>query len=194
MLNLREIFISIVDNDLIKKSDVIILLEGDGLNRCCHAIDLYKQQKADRLIFSGGIVDYQYGSFPYSDVLPHLLKSGIPESDIIFEDKSQNTREQAVEVIRIAIEKKWKRMILVASPEHQYRAYLTFLKELFDTKSNIVIYNSAARNLKWFTDSDWGIRYDRLNQEFERIKKYSQLGQLASITEAIEYQRWKEQQ
>lgn len=194
MLTEREKFIVLVDNDLIQKSDAIILLEGDGFNRYQHAVKLYKNGVANQIIFSGGIVDYKYGSFPYEDILPHLLDEGIEKNAIIHEAKSLNTREQAIEVIKIAKTNKWKRLILVASPEHQPRAYLTFLKEIFNTNSEIILYNSSARNLEWFTASDWGIRFERMQLEFERIENYSQLGHLASFEEAIKYQKWKEQQ
>lgn len=190
----REIVIALVDNDGLKKSDAIVLLEGDGLNRYEKAVTLYKQNWASRIIFSGGIVDYEYGSFPFSDVLPHMLIKGVPESDIIHEDKSLNTREQAVEVINLAVSNGWNRLILVATHEHQYRAYLTFLRVVLDTGSNIILYNSPVRNLTWFTSNPWGRRIDRLKQEFDRIDKYSGLGHLATYEEAIIYQEWKERQ
>lgn len=190
----REKVIALVDNDSLMKSDAIVLLEGDGFNRYEKAVSLYKQGWAPKIIFSGGIVDYEYGSFPYLDVLPHILIQGVPESDIIHEDKSLNTQEQAVEAIKLAGEKGWKRLILVATHEHQYRAYLTFLREVIDAKSNIILYNAPVRNLTWFTDNPWGKRFDRLEQEFERIDKYAKLGHLASYEEAIVYQQWKEEQ
>ena len=86
----------------------------------------------------------------------------------------------------------WKKIILVASHEHQYRAYLTFLRQIIDSKSKIVLYNAPARDLKWFVDDGWGIRIDRLENEFNRIEKYLALGHLANFDEAIEYQKWKE--
>ena len=45
-----------------------------------------------------------------------------------------------------------------------------------------------------FKISDWGLRYERLEQEFSRIEKYSQLGHLASCKEVIDYQKWEESQ
>ena len=39
-----------------------------------------------------------------------------------------------------------------------------------------------------------GVRFERLEQEFIRIQKYSQLGHLATYGEAIDYQKWKELQ
>ena len=194
MMSVRERFIAVVDNDILRSSDAIILLEGDGLNRYRKAIELYNQNVATKIVFSGNITDYEYGSFPFSDVLPYILKEGIPMDVVIHEDKSLNTREQAVEVVRMAITNRWKRLVLVASHEHQYRAYLTFLREVLDKKSGIILYNAPVRNLGWFKKHEWGVRFERLEQEFVRIEKYFQLGHLATYGEAIDYQRWKELQ
>jgi uncharacterized SAM-binding protein YcdF (DUF218 family) len=157
-------------------------------------VSLYKQQKAPKIVFSGNITDYDYGSFPFSEVLPRMLKEGVPEEDIIHEDRSLNTREQAVEVVRMAVERGWKKLILVASHEHQYRAYLTFLREVLDTNSGITLYNAPARNLDWFVDKGWGTRFERLEGEILRIEKYTEMGHLASAQEVIDYQKWKEAQ
>ena len=66
--------------------------------------------------------------------------------------------------------------------------------EILDNENKIALYNSPARNLEWFSASNWGVRIERLEQEFEKIEKYSQLGHLATFKQAINYQRWKEQQ
>ena len=192
MITDREKILAIVDNDCLSPSDAIILLEGDGFDRFRKAVSLYKQQKAPKIVFSGNITDYDYGSFPFAEVLPRILEAGVPEDDIIHEDRSLNTREQAVEVVRMAMERSWKKLILVASHEHQYRAYLTFLREVLDTKSGITLYNAPARNLDWFVDKGWGTRFERLEAEILRIEKYTELGHLATAQEVIDYQQWKE--
>lgn len=192
MITDREKILAIVDNDCLSPSDAIILLEGDGFDRFRKAVSLYQQQKAPKIVFSGNITDYDYGSFPFEEVLPRMLKAGVPEIDIIHEDQSLNTREQAVEVIRMAMQRGWKKLILVASHEHQYRAYLTFLREVLDTRSGITLYNAPARNLNWFEDKGWGTRFERLEAEILRIEKYSEMGHLANAQEVIDYQQWKE--
>ena len=194
MITDREKILAIVDNDCLTPSDAIILLEGDGFFRYQEAVSLYKKGVAPKIVFSGNIVDYDYGSYPFSEILPLMLKEGMPEQDIIHEDKSLNTREQAVEVVRMAQEYGWKKLILVASHEHQYRAYLTFLREVLDTKSGITLYNAPARNLKWFEDKGWGTRFNRLQAEIDRIERYSAMGHLATAEEVIDYQKWKETQ
>lgn len=194
MITDREIIMAIVDNDCLKPSDAIILLEGDGFHRFQKAVDLYKKGLGKKIVFSGAIVQKEYGSYPFEEVKPLILKAGVPEEDLIHEAKSLQTQQQAVEVVKIAMEKGWKRLALVASHEHQYRAYLTFLRQVLDSKSGIILYNAPVRNLDWFVDSGWGMRFDRLKAEIERIEKYSAFGHLANAQEVVEYQQWKEKQ
>jgi uncharacterized SAM-binding protein YcdF (DUF218 family) len=190
----REKFIVLVDNDSLVKSDAIILLEGDGFSRLDKVVQLYKAGFAPKVVFSGGISNYSYGSYPFSDVCPNLITLGIPSSAIIHEPNSLNTREQAIEVIRLAIDMGWKRLILVASNYHQYRAYLTFLKVILDSNSNIILYNAPSRSLPMFEETGWGRRIELLDKEFDRIERYTILNHQADFLEAINYQQWKEQQ
>lgn len=192
MISDREKILAIVDNDCLTPSDAIILLEGDGFFRFQKAVDLYKRGMAKKIVFSGNIIDKDYGSFPFEEIKPFILEGGVPEEDLIHENVSQHTRQQAIEVVKMAMANGWKKLALVASHEHQYRAYLTFLREVLDTNSGLILYNAPVRNLNWFVDSGWGIRFERLSAEFERIERYTEMGHLASADEVIEYQKWKE--
>lgn len=192
MITGREQIIAIVDNDCFTKSDAVILLEGDGFNRVQKAVELYIKGMVGKIVFSGNVVDKAYGSYPFEEIQPYIVNAGVPAEDLVHEDKSQHTRQQAVEIVRMAIEKGWKKLALLASHEHQYRAYLTFLREVLDSRSGIILYNTPARNLNWFIDNGWGVRFDRLTAEFDRIEKYAQMGHLANAKEVIEYQKWKE--
>lgn len=193
-LSAREEFIILVDNDILKVSDIIVLLEGDGIFRVKKAIELYKLKFAPKVVFSGGIFNPNYGSFPREYIVPELVKGGILLDDIIIEDNSLNTREQAKEIFKLIVKNNWKRIILVASHYHQYRAYLTFLKAMFEQQIQIEIINAPSENLKWFEETEWGKRFDLLKSEFIKIDEYLKLGHLATFEEAIDYQKWKEQQ
>lgn len=192
MITDREKIIAIVNNDCFSKSDAAILLEGDGFFRINKAIDLYKKGLVSKIVFSGNIINKSYGSYPFEEIRPLLVQGGIKDTDLIYENKSTHTREQAIEVIDLSIKMGWKKIALVASHEHQYRAYLTFLREIIDRDSRIILYNTPARKLTWFVDVGWGKRIDRLSSEFDRIERYSEMGHLATFGEAIEYQKWKE--
>lgn len=188
------LFIALVDNDLITKSDAIILLEGDGAFRVTKAADLLKNGWANKIVFSGGVTDYSYGSFPFHDIKNSFQNSGIDPNTIILEKESTNTLEQAQNVIRMAVEKGWNKLLLVATHDHQYRAYLTFLKVLLinDLTDSICVMNTPARNLPWFEENAWGSRFDRLKSEIGKIFEYSEKGHVASFQDAIAYQKIKE--
>jgi uncharacterized SAM-binding protein YcdF (DUF218 family) len=192
MITDREKIMAIVDNDCLTKSDAAILLEGDGFHRFQKAVDLYNRGWVVKIVFSGNIIDKDYGSYPFEEVKPFILEAGVHEEDIIHENKSLHTQQQAVEIVKMSQERGWKKLALVASQEHQYRAYLTFLRQVLDSKSGLILYNTPARKLNWFVDSGWGVRFDHLIAEFERIEKYSAMGHLANAEEVIEYQKWKE--
>lgn len=179
---------------MIVSSDAIILLEGDGTNRINTAAELYREGIARKVVFSGGAVNYDYGSFPKDEIIPELIKLGVKESDIIIDEKSMHTKAQAEEIVRLATSNGWHKILLIASPDHQYRAYLTFLRTILDENPELIIINVPARNLRWFVDKGWKTQYDRLDQEFDRIDKYSCIGHLATFEEALKYQKWKEQQ
>lgn len=186
-----EKLLVIIHNDPLAISDAIILLEGDGFNRLEHAVDLYKKGYAPKIVFSGGIVDYAYGSYPYQECLPKLLDMGIPMDDIIYESTSLHTKQQAQNVAGIIRDNDWKRVILVATPQHQCRAYLTFLKYLPDS---VILINSTAPILNWYRDEGWGSHFDLLEQEENRIHVYMEKKDLSTIEFALDYQKWKEKQ
>ena len=194
ILSTREEFIILVDGDKLKLSDAIVVLEGDGFNRIDKAIELYRNRWSDKIILSGGYDNKPGGSLHVKEMVPAFLKAGISRDSIILEDISLNTREQAVEVTGILTQNNWKRIILVASHYHQYRAYLTFLKVILEKKLKIEVLNAPADNLNWFENQGWGERFALLKDEFSKIESYRKIDHLASFEQAIEYQRWKEKQ
>ncbi|MBU1895851.1 YdcF family protein [Patescibacteria group bacterium] len=191
-MDLREKFIILIDNEPLKKSDAIIVLEGDGFARLNRAAQLYKDGWTKLIVISGGLNAPKIGSYPAEMMKKELKKFKIPNKNIILEKKSQDTKEQAENIIKMATEKKWQRIILVASHFHQYRAFLTFLKEILKKKIYLEIVNAPASELPWFTKNKSGRRIDHLELEFEKINQYSKKGHLASYSEAIDYQRLKE--
>lgn len=191
-MEIRDLFITLVSNDTIYNSDVIILLEGDGYNRCNHAVWLLKNGFSSKILFSGGITNLENGSYPFELVRPYLHNLGVFDSQIIVENKSLNTYQQAENVIELAKINNWERLILVGSHYHQYRAYLTFLKKILMDNLSIVLLNSPARELTWFDESCWGSRIDLLEIEFNKIQLYQQKNHLATFDEALKYQKWKE--
>jgi len=195
-MNDKELFLIITSNEKLQHSDAVILLEGDGYERIKKACSLVKNGWADVLVFSGGVDNSNYGSFPYHQCLPYLIAEGVEEKNIIWESESKHTKEQADNIIEMCLKKEWTKIILVASHYHQYRAFLTFLKVLIDRElhEKIKIFNSAATDMNWFTPIKWGIRLLLLDKEFERIEAYKTKGDIADYADAINYYKWRELQ
>jgi len=186
--------IAITYNDLIEKSDAVVCLEGDSYNRLNQAVKILKQRLAKNIVISGGRNNPPF-SIPASILTKELLKKKIPQNKIITEEKSQNTYEQGIEVMKIAKKRKWKRIILIASHFHQPRAYLTFLRTMRDLKLKIQIFNAPVRELSWFNKTSLKLsRLQLLEEEFKKIKEYAKKGHIATSKEAIKYQEWKEKQ
>jgi uncharacterized SAM-binding protein YcdF (DUF218 family) len=191
-MTIREQFMALLNNDRIVIADAIIVLEGDGYNRIDKARDLWKGGWAPLVVISGGSDNPSYGSYPSVRMKQRLQKAGVPAKYILLDEQSQNTKEQAEEVMRLAKEKKWKRLILVASHYHQYRAFLTFLKAMQKSRMKLILMNAPSRGLSWFKKTPWGRRIDLLDSEFERINAYRKKGDVASFADAIVYMKWKE--
>lgn len=187
-------FLAVVYNDLIKKSDAVVCLEGDGYNRIGRTVKIFLNGLAKNILISGGFTGCPPFTIP-AVKLAKKIPNSVPKNKIIIEGNSQNTFEQGAEVMKIVKIKKWKKIILVASHFHQPRAYLTFLKAMQNAKLKIRIFNAPARDLLWFKKTALGkSRIGLLKDEFDKIDEYFKKGHLASINKAIEYQKWKEKQ
>lgn len=185
---------AIVSNDAVKKSDAVIWLEGDGLARRDETIRVFKDGLADYIVASGGFEGNPEVAISSSEMAEVLYKAGIPKEKVVLETSSQNTREQGVEIMKMAQERGWKKIILVASHYHQPRAFLTFLKAMQDADLKICVYNSPARDLLWFTKVVDNNRKEMFEGELKKIEEYGAKGHVASIRDAFKYQEWKEAQ
>ena len=187
----REHAIILIANDPIKRGDAAILLEGDGYHRVAEAVRLYREGWVEHVVVSGGVCQIERGNYPSEMFLPELIKLGVKEEHIVVEGRSQHTWDQAVEVLALARANGWRRILLVASHYHQFRAYLTFLKVILDNADDLEIINTPARQPPWFATTPWGIRWDLLEMEFRKIDAYRASGHVAGYADAIAYHRWK---
>ncbi|MBM3428939.1 MAG: YdcF family protein, partial [Bacteroidetes bacterium] len=87
----QEVALILISNDVLVKSDAIVLLEGDDDNRCQAAAKLHLDGFAPKIVFSGGVTNHAYGSRPLNEVMPTLRLCGVLESSVINESTSRNT-------------------------------------------------------------------------------------------------------
>ncbi len=190
-MNEREKFITLLSNEHPRRADAIMLMQGDGHYRAPFAAQLFHMELAPRIVLVGGAVDRDYGSYPSAELRTILLDAGVPENSVVYEETALNTRQEAERAIALARENGWKSLLIVTSPHHQYRVFLTFLQVMRDAKVELVL-SIAPAPLPWFETTPWGRRFDLLKGELERIAKYQEVGDVAPYADGIDYLQWKE--
>ena len=130
--------------DSLEKSDYIVVLGGainilgyhrdriefgSSAERMTDAILLYKANKAEKIIFTGGsgiLFQQNYNEAYYAKKF--FLDFGIPQSDLIFEDKSKNTYENGVYTKEKISNFQNNKIILITSAFHMERSVRIFRK------------------------------------------------------------------
>lgn len=100
-------------------------LGDDSLQRCLRGAELYGKGPPRPIITCGGPCDGKYP--PVGQAMRDFLADhGIPPGDLIVEDRSQNTYENAVEVARLLQARGIHQILLVTDATHLWRASLCF--------------------------------------------------------------------
>lgn len=199
MISDRERFCVVLASGPLLRGDAIVVLAGeDAEARGAVALELFRQGAAPVVVCSGGIQDPPRRlSGDAAGAL--LLARGLAPDRILIEPASQNTREQAVNVLALAIANEWHRLLLVASPYHLPRAFLTFLKAIQEADGlvphacdTIQLVAVPASQMPW-----WGsppgtsaLRLDLLADEYEKIHRYRE--HVAGYAEGLAYLRYWE--
>ena len=106
-----------------------------GSDRLWQAVHLYHKGKIKRIILSGdsGYV-FKEGLHEADQLKRLLIEQNIPASDILIENKSRNTHENAKETVRFLKEGELtsNSFILITSAIHMHRAEACFKKEGLD--------------------------------------------------------------
>ncbi len=132
--------------DLARTADAIVVLGAvvlpngqpgpDLTTRTEHAVALYHEGLAPRLICTGGAKDEPASAAAVSRALAVSL--GVPEQVIFLADGSANTEEDAQQVAALMRRYDWQTAIVVSHPLHMYRA------DLFFAKAGITTYTSPT--------------------------------------------------
>jgi uncharacterized SAM-binding protein YcdF (DUF218 family) len=106
------------------------------------------------------------------------VQMGVPPEATLIEKESLHTRENAEYVLKILQEHQMKRVILITTPFHQLRTYLTFAKVLLP--HGIDILNFYADSGEWHPMTWFYSKENRrlVQSEIERIKTYREKGDL----------------
>ena len=106
------------------------------------------------------------------------IQMGVPPEATLIEKESLHTRENAEYVLKILQEHHMKRVILITTPFHQLRTYLTFAKVF--QPHGIDILNFYANSGEWHPMTWFLSKENRqlVQSEVDRIKIYREKGDL----------------
>jgi uncharacterized SAM-binding protein YcdF (DUF218 family) len=101
-----------------------------GADRLLHALQLYREGKIGKFIISGGSGALREAAATEAGELRKiLLLAQVPEADILLEDQSRNTRENALNTrTLLSRHPELRRLLLITSAFHMRRATGSFRK------------------------------------------------------------------
>ena len=144
------------------ESEIAVCLAGGNIERGLAAADIYKKGLASMILISREEPPDGYEllkgsgfSYPESiDLLRVLLQeAGVPEQAILERDTIVNsTVSEAVAIKKITEEENIKSMIIITSPYHTRRAWLTFKRVFKDSDMRILMLPSKYSGFK---AEDW---------------------------------------
>lgn len=106
---------------------IVAVSGGDTKARTNEAINLYKSGWADILVFSGAAQD-KSGPSNAAAMRQTAIAAGVPSENILTEEASETTGQNAENTMTILANNRVKSVILVTSAYHQRRAGLEFSK------------------------------------------------------------------
>lgn len=174
------------------QSDAIVVLSGEGDKRASVACELLRQQGAPLVVVTGAL-DKPPFSLPAAKLEAYLLGQGVSPGRILRVEEGTNTREEADAVVRLARQKKWRRVLVVTSPFHVPRVGLTFVQSLYDAgaQTELRVLIVPASQLRWDAVPA-GLKKSAgalFRGELRKIRKYQRTGDIASYESGIEYLR-----
>lgn len=139
----------LIENSKPVQSDYIVVVSGgDTIGRTKKGIELYKQAYAPKLLLSGDAADPKSPS--NAKVMRNFaIDNGVPEEDIIIEENSKDTYQNATEsILKLIKVGPQQQIILVTSPYHSRRARLEFQRafEKQTIEAKIISVNALDKN------------------------------------------------
>lgn len=139
----------LIINDKPQVSDIILVPSGSAQNlRIEHAVTAYKKKYAPKILLSGELALQKETGINLGKI--YTISLGVPEQDILLEEESKSTYENALFSKDIVQEKGYKSIIVVTYPTHTRRTKRIF-KEIFPKEITII----TCCNKNDFDVSNW---------------------------------------
>lgn len=125
-------------------------MNSDTLLRCLHAAEVYSQGKPCPVVVSGGRIDTGSPSPPIALLMRDFLRDqGLNDADMIVEDQSRTTHENAVECRKLLEHRRITKVILVTDATHMFRALRSFRKQGIEAVPSACAHRA--------TQFEWGV-------------------------------------
>lgn len=172
----------LVVNEPLERADAVFPLAGARIERWLEAAELHKEGWAPNLVLSQGPSESAEEDlrtrgvrFPkHIELIGDALRQlGVPGSAVIvIPNELDNTAQEAEAVRRIALERKWTRLIVVTSKYHSRRTRLAFRREFAGTPVKVIVrhtrFDGASPEEWWRHRGD--IRY--VISEYQKLLFY----------------------
>ena len=180
-----------LEYDILKNADGIVVLSGgrhlppgnskiiewNDPDRFIAGVNLFKAQKSNRLIFTGGLNGFSTDLPPEGDIyIEEAISMGIPSRNLYTTYPIYNTFQEAKAVkvlLNQELQSKSKSIILVTSAFHMNRAKKVFEREGFlvqpypvDFKSRKSFISLLKDPLRWIPNSRYLYRNSAALREF----------------------------
>jgi uncharacterized SAM-binding protein YcdF (DUF218 family) len=142
---------------LAKAGAIVAISGGETAARTQEAVQLYNDGWAPLLIFSGAAADPN-GPSNAQAMARDAEAAGVPAANILLDETSQNTRQNATNVSQLIGQQKVTSIILVTSPYHQRRAEISFHRVL---GQGFTIINHSSYDQRWRRSHWWATGYSR---------------------------------
>ncbi|UOQ70553.1 YdcF family protein [Hymenobacter cellulosilyticus] len=155
---------------------------SEGADRVTHTLWLYRAKRIRRIIISGGSGSLREVAHTEAQDIATLLRlAGVPSQDILLEERSRNTRENALYTKQLlAQHPDIKTLVLVTSAFHQRRALGCFAKVGLYPTSFPVDFRTEDRGPRsityWLPDAAALGRWSHLLHELLGYVTYKVLG------------------
>lgn len=166
--------------DPLQRADAIFVLAGTLAERPLEAADLYLEGYAPVILVTQEYPEYALrqairrgARIPSRAELNHtvLRQVGIPEAALVLPPQAHdNTAEEAQTLRREALQRKWKRVIVVSSKYHMRRVALICRRALADTGVEIVLRGSRY---DLSTPERWWARRSDIRWLLSEVPKFS---------------------
>jgi len=164
----------------LEKADLILVLGSKDLSPAKRAVELYFQNYARIIIFSGNHGQNPTFAKPEAEIYRDLaISMGVPENNIYIENKSTNTGENIDFSKKLIQEKNIKadKIILVQKPYMERRTFATFKKRWLGP---VILVTSPQVSYENYTNqNDYDDKERIINRmvgDLIRIKEYPKLG------------------